>query len=506
MIKPDNKMFKKIIVSLLMLVLVLPFTSCKKWLDLQPQDGLTGAEYWKTKEQVQAAVTGCYASLTGSNTGSRNAAESFFLWGELRADMVTSTLATSAEQIDVINVNILPTNSVASWKGIYETINYCNTVIDFAPGVLTKDATFTQAALDKALAEAKALRALMYFYLVRTFDQVPLKLKATQSDKDIISIAKSSQEVVLTQVLKDLSEAEIFAVTDYGDRASNKGRITKATINAIQADVYLWQEKYTECVAACNKIISTSSFGLVDGTDANTWYRTLYVNGNSNESIFELQFDAQKLNTFYTFFNTVQRKLLANPAVMDQIYTVDFVDPLKFDIRADGAAVRATDQMIWKYIGLTNTTARAQEESYAHWIMYRYADILLMKAEALNQLGNGVEALDIVTFIRARARALIATNTNPSPIDKSAVADFILAERAREFAFEGKRWYDLLRNARRNNYQRLDILLDVVANTVPPNRQQSAIAKFKDKNCHYLPILTYEITTNTALIQNPFYK
>jgi starch-binding outer membrane protein, SusD/RagB family len=130
----------------------------------------------------------------------------------------------------------------------------------------------------------------------------------------------------------------------------------------------------------------------------------------------------------------------------------------------------------------------------------------LMKAEALNQLGNGVEALDIVTFIRARARALIATNTNPSPIDKSAVADFILAERAREFAFEGKRWYDLLRNARRNNYQRLDILLDVVANTVPPNRQQSAIAKFKDKNCHYLPILTYEITTNTALIQNPFYK
>jgi hypothetical protein len=499
-------MFTKTVLKLLMLVMLMPFLSCKKWLDLQPQDGLTGAEYWKTKEQVQAAVTGIYASLTGSATGQRNAAETFFLWGELRADMITSTLGTTTEQIDVMNVNILPANSIASWRGIYETINYCNTVIDLAPGVLANDATFTQAALDKAVAEAKAIRALMYFYLVRTFDEVPLKIKSTSSDKDIVDIPKSPQADVLAQVLKDLSEAETFAVTDYGNRASNKGRITKATINAIQADVYLWMEKYPECVAACNKIINTNSFGLISGTDPNFWYQTLYVNGNSNESIFELQFDEQKLNPFYTVFNTTGRRFLASPIVMDEIYTVDFTDPLKFDIRADGAAVRSTDQLIWKYIGLSNTTTRAQTESYAHWIMYRYADVLLMKAEAQNQLGNGQEALDIVSFIRTRARALIATAANPAANDKVAIADYILKERAREFAFEGKRWYDLLRNARRNNYQRLDILLDMVANTVPPNRQQSAIAKFKDKNCHYLPILTYELTTNKALVQNPFYK
>ena len=499
-------MLKRTMLKLLMVVMLLPFLSCKKWLDLQPQDGLTGAEFWKTKEQVQASVTGIYASLIGSATGSRNNAETFFLWGELRADMVAATLATTNEQIDVINVSILPTNSIASWRGIYETINYCNTVIDFAPGVLTKDATFTQAALDKAIAEAKAIRALMYFYLVRTFDQVPLKLKATSSDKDIVSIPKSPQSEVLAQVLKDLNEAEPFAVVDYGDRASNKGRITKAAINAIQADVYLWLDKYTECVAACNKVINTNSFGLINGIDANIWYQTLYVNGNSNESIFELQFDNQKLNPFYGLFMTTQRRFLANPIVMDKIYTVDFLDPLKFDIRADGAAVRATDQVIWKYIGLSNTAPRAAEESYAHWIMYRYADILLMKAEAQNQLGNGQDALDIINLIRTRARALVATAANPAPGDKVAIAEYVLDERAREFAYEGKRWFDLLRNARRDNYARLDILLDVVATTVPPNRQQSAIAKFRDKNCHYLPILSYELTTNKALVQNPFYK
>jgi len=333
-----------------------------------------------------------------------------------------------------------------------------------------------------------------------------LKIKSTSSDKDIVSLPKSSQDTVLAQVLKDLNEAETYAVTDYGDRASNKGRITKATINAIQADVYLWQEKYAECVAACDKVINTNSFGLINGNDPNTWYQTLYVNGNSNESLFELQFDNQALNTFYGLFNTSQKKFIASPIVMDEIYTVDFTDPLKFDIRADGAAVRSTDQLIWKYMGLTNTTSRAQVESYAHWIMYRYADVLLMKAEAQNQLGNGQEALNIVSQIRNRAHALIATAANPAATDKVAIAEYILKERAREFAFEGKRWYDILRNARRNNYQRLDLLLDMVSGTVPANRQQSAIAKFKDKNCHYLPIYTYELTTNKALVQNPFYK
>ena len=392
---------------------------------------------------------------------------------------------------------------------MYKTINYCNTVIDFAPEVLNTDKTFSQQALNGYVAEAKSIRALMYFYLVRTFGEVPLKLTATSSDEEITPLAKSTKAEILEQIVKDLSEAESNALLTYGSNAADKGRITRYGVNAIQADVYLWMEKYTESVAACNKIIATAAFGLVDGADANTWFRNLYVNGNSNESIFELQFDNQNLNPFYTIFN-VNRKFVASPIVMDEIYTIDLVDPTKADIRGDGAALRSTDQMIWKYAALStnpsNSSLRVQSESFAHWIMYRYADVLLMKAEALNQLGRGAEALDLVTQIRTRARALVATNTNPSPTDKLLVGDFILKERSREFAFEGKRWYDLLRNARRNNYQRLDLLLDVVAGTVPANRQQSAIAKMKDKNCHYLPIFNYELTTNKALVQNPFYK
>jgi hypothetical protein len=501
-------MYKKLSILIAFALIIITGGSCKKWLDLQPHDGLTGARYWQTKEQVSAAVTGVYASLLGSPNGSRSLAELLFLWGELRADMLATTTATIPDEIDVMNVNILPNNNIVNWRSLYQTINYCNTVIDFAPQVLDRDATFSQDALNKSIAEVKTIRALMYFYLVRSFGDVPLKIKATSSDKDVTPIAKTSKDSILTQILKDLSEAEPNSVLTYGDRASDKGRITRYTINAIQADVYLWMEKYDECITACNKIINSNQFGLIDGTSANTWFNTLYVNGNSNESIFEFQFDNQRQNTFYPLLGAANRHLAANPLVLTDLFSVDFVNPLNIDIRGDGASARSTDNMIWKYSGLSNDnrTQRASTQYTAHWFVYRFADVLLMKAEATNQLGNGQEAIDLITRVRNRATALAITNPNPSPTDKDGVADFILAERAREFAFEGKRWYDLLRNARRNNYQRINILLQMVANTVPPDRQQSAIAKFRDHNCHYFPIFFTELQTDPLLVQNPFYN
>ncbi|THU36058.1 RagB/SusD family nutrient uptake outer membrane protein [Niastella caeni] len=497
-------MLKKISIYVFCLFTLLTGVSCNKWLDLQPQDGITNTEFWKSKEQVQAAVTGVYASLLASTSG-RPLTETFFLWGELRADHLSATPNASFDEVDVMNVNILPTNSIANWRNLYQTINYCNSVIAFAPKVLQLDQTFTQDALNRAIAEVKTIRALLYFYLVRSFGEVPLKLSATASDQELEQLPKSSQQEVLNQILTDLSEAETNTVLTYGNTAADKGRITRYTVFALQADVYLWMDRYADCIAACDKVINSGRFGLVDETSASVYYRNLYVNGNSNEGIFEIQFDEQKQNTFYNLF-LGNRRFMSNPLVMEDLYMVDYVNADNKDFRGDGASVRTTDGAIWKYVGWNYTTARGSSESYAHWIVYRFADILLMKAEALNQLDKGEEALALVRIIRNRARALIETEQNPDPSDKRAIADYILEERAREFAYEGKRWYDLLRNAKRNNYERLDILLNLVANTVTPDRQQSAIAKFKDKNSHYFPIYFYELTTDKNLEQNPFYK
>jgi len=499
----------KSIQILSVLLLTLGLGSCKKWLDLKPQDGIVSTAFWTTKEQVKAEVIGCYSSLlapppSGDGNNDRSLTEYLFLWGELRADMVAQGPGMTSDEIDVINVNTLPTNFVTRWSAAYRTINYCNTVIDNAPGVLKKDPTFTTTALNQYLAEVKSLRALMYFYLVRTFGDVPLKLTSTTADADLKQLPKTPQKDILSQIVKDLNESEANALTTYGDKLDDKGRITKYTINAIQADVDLWMDNYQDALTACNKVINSGKFGLLDGK--NNWFVNLFYLGNSNESIFEFQYAAPVNNPFYSLCESPTRRFLANPYVASDVYQFDNVDPLNSDVRGDGAALQYGDGTIWKFVGTNGSTAQLLGSYYTHWFVYRYADILLMKAEAEANLNQGADALNLINIIRNRANALPATAQNPDPSDVNALSDYILAERAREFAFEGKRWFDLLRFAKRNNYARLDILLDLVTRSVSSDRQQSALAKYKDHNSHYLPINATELQNDPNLIQNPFYK
>ena len=503
-------MIKKSKYLALFLFAVILTTSCEKWLDLKPQDGIIKQNFWKTKEDVKAAVIGCYSSLFATTP-------KLFIWGEIRGDMISPTIKTSREQIDIINGNISSSNSITSWREFYKTINYCNTVIDFAPAVLVSDKTFKEADLNSYLAEAYALRGLMYFDLLKAFGEVPLQLKATSSDASLEQLVKSTQQEVWDQIVSDLTFAEQNAVTTYGIRQQDKGRITRYTVNAIQADVYLWMEKYTECIDACNKVIGSGQFGLIAGkvpgdnlTDSvvnSQWFNTVFYLGNSNESIFEYQYDAQILNPFYSMLISSSKQFIGSTIVMDEIYTVDPLDDKNKDIRGDFGSIRASDGAIWKFAGSDNAKdLRTQTSSYAHWFVYRYSDILLMKAEALAWSGGGAEALSLVNVIRYRANALIATAKSPDPNTPIEVSDYIMEERAREFAFEGKRWYDILRNSKRNNYENIQFLLDIVVKTAPSDKQQSILSKYKDVRSHYLPINLYELQTDKNLEQNPFYQ
>jgi starch-binding outer membrane protein, SusD/RagB family len=164
-----KRIFKYCLIAITLTTMV---SSCNKWIELKPQDGIIKEEFWKTKEQVEAAVTGIYSSMMGGTSSSdinveRPLPEYFFLWGEARADMMSPTARASVEEIDLTTMNILPTNRITNWRYVYQTINYCNTVIDLAPGVLANDATFSQQQLDRALSQALAIRSLMYFYLFR---------------------------------------------------------------------------------------------------------------------------------------------------------------------------------------------------------------------------------------------------------------------------------------------------------------------------------------------------
>ncbi|WP_181306057.1 RagB/SusD family nutrient uptake outer membrane protein [Rufibacter sp. XAAS-G3-1] len=496
-------MLKAYVYKVALVLMVLVSSACDSWLDLKPENGIVGKEFWKTKEQVNSAVVGIYASMLDQDF-----AEKIFLWGELRSDMLMANTGIRSNELEVMNGNIVDTNPIADWRPFYRTINQCNTVIELAPGALAEDRTFTQEQLNAYLGEAYAIRALMYFYLARSFGDVPLKLTATISDDQAVALPKSPQAQVLNQVAKDLLQAEEFAVINYGNNAFNRGRITRYSVNAMQADVYLWKEKYDSAIIATDKIINSGQFGLVQGVNNPQWFQQLYAQGNSSEILFSLQFNAQRTNPFFPMFSTVTgRRFVAATRVLEQVFPPDPVDVLNADLRAN-ASVRVTTGEVWKYMGLTEEERRTQDQSYAHWIFYRYADVLLMKAEALvaQNNGRGAEALELIRTVRRRANALPGTdNANIDPNSTNDMINFILDERAREFAFEGKRWYDVLRNARRSGYSRQDLLNQMVLNSAPPDRQQSILNKYKDPNSHYWPIYQYELTTNKSLEQNPFY-
>ncbi len=514
-------MYKRIIYrSVLILTLVLS-CSCNKYLTLYPQDGTTRQEFWQNKEQLQSAVIGIYSSLlagtpatiaSGKPSAAPELVESLFLWGELRADNVAQSVSTGTpvDMYNIMDENILSTNSYVKWSSVYTTINYCNTVLRYGPDVANSDPTLTPANLNAYMAEALAIRALMYFYLVRTFGDVPLKLNPTATDNDLEFLAKSPQADVLKQILSDLTTAEANAKFTYGVTASDKGRVTKYMINALQADIYLWQYDYANCITACDKIIKSNQFGLVSG---NSLFNNVYSNGNSTESIFEFQFDGSTTqnNPFYGLCgNAPNAQLQVQQNVGVTVFPLDPNDSKNVDVRA-AIATNPGISGIWKWIGTPGSSASVSATtSFRHWIVYRYADILLMEAEAYAWTNRGTDALNIVLQIKQRSNNIyvpgVSLDFPNDPTNALSVSNYILDERNREFIYEGKRWFDLVRHARRNYPNNVNILINALVAVLPPAYQQNAIAKLNDPNSFYLPIPNSDILQDPNLKQNPFYK
>lgn len=465
------------------------FTSCTEWLEIIPPEGLVQDEYWKTKEDVQAVLMGAYQAFAKLD-------QDLFLYGEIRADLLKRDANTAANQRNIIDGNLYPDNPLCNWANFYTIINYCNFVIKYAPIVQKTDKTFTEYQMKGYQAEAIFLRSLSYFYLVRIFKEVPLVTEPTESDDVQLFPAKSTEEEVLTRIKEDLKEARLFVTADYGTIQRNKGRATKGSINALLADISLWNFEYEECISYANEVETLGYFLVPPGK----WFEIFYP-GNSLEGIFELQFDSKlgQNNMMYPFTYT-QRNYLASD------YAMEILSPQASSeiIRGNGS-LRESDGKIWKYCGGApdgRTLRPGVEARSANWIVYRFSDVLLMKAEALSQLGNYEEALGIINEIRSRA-LMDPINPSNSP---DAFEDAILLERAREFAFEGKRWFDLLRMGRRNDFARKSKLIEIIINKVPSTQKLVLASKLSNSYGWYFPIYFTELERNVNLVQNPYYE
>ncbi|MFT3752681.1 MAG: RagB/SusD family nutrient uptake outer membrane protein [Paludibacter sp.] len=513
----------KIIISII--VLSLGLGGCTDWLSIRPEGQTVLDDFWKSESQATSVLASCYKGL--SNYGCM---ERMLVWGEVRSDNVVSgmAIASNLDLAKVLSQNISPTNVYADWASFYSVINYCNTFLHYAPGVMNSDQNFTLAKLHALESEALAIRALCYFYLVRAYKDVPLVLEPSINDTQDYAVAKAKEREILDQIISDLLTAKKYARVEYSKGEYNKGRFTLTSINALLADVYLWDGQYANCVDACNSVLADNTLALVAGEDV---ISDVFYKGNSTESIFELQFDKKDIQynyltaNMYGIISSEIAAALSFPKFLTRAgdyspfnYAASAVKESQNDIRETnfyGTTVNGTGYSIYKYAlsqcvlnsDQTVTPVYRSSGSTTNWIVYRKSDVLLMKAEALVQLNNGdnglKEALHMVNTTYSRSNMTSDTLQFSNYSDRGAMEKLVLRERQRELMFEGKRWFDLMRLVRRNNNSS-----SVILSYISPKLSGNVLSKNKLSviDALYMPIPKSELDVNPNLVQNPFYE
>jgi hypothetical protein len=503
--------------------------SCADYLDVRPENQILLEEMWQKESDVEAVLMACYRAMQECDYKDHEKdgfMDRVIVWGELRSDnMLAGTNAKDAEK-KINEVGILPTNDNCAWAPFYKVINYCNTVLKYAPEVVNRDPNFTVSDLKACEAEALAIRALCYFYLVRTFRDVPLVLDATVSDDQPLNIAQAAPDMLLQRITDDLLTAEDGALILFPTTIETKGRMTKDAIRALLADVYLWRQDYGKCVEYCDKLIDATATGngffgagqtlpkyaLLDEEASNE----IFGQGNASESIFELQFTTIKTNqaVIDLYGNTDNMGQLTATTLYAETSTIF---PATDERKAEFMVTEKSgtgEYKIFKYLGLSMRFGTSNLYSYnsttAHWIFYRITDIMLMKAEALVQLNRSEDdlrsALHIVntTYMRANPTLLASDSLAfDSYNTQEAMEKLVLLERQRELMFEGKRWFDLVRLSERK--QSTDDLVSYVLNKYTSNTG-TIRTKLGVMNAIYLPIHANECNINKSLKQNPYYE
>jgi len=464
-------------------------SSCSDYLNLEPQDNLIQQEFWNNKEQVSAAVAGCYASMNQSGFTDR-----VLKWGELRAEMMVSGSGGSE---NIMRNYMVASDGLTNWKTFYATINYCNLVLEFADEAQAQDETFSVEELNTFKAEAITIRSMAYLILVKNFKEVPLVLTATSTNQVDFYPAKSTEQEILTQITSDLEAAVEDLNIGYSvSAAQDKGRMTKGAALAILADAYLWNEQYTECIDTVQSLIDLGRYNLVNGED---WFNNIFFEGNSEEGIFELQFDDISATLRSSF--QVSTLNYVGYQQISELYS-EFPD----DVRGYLATYDIPNRAVFKYAGVDNTGEyRGSDEYYNNFIFYRYADVLLMQAEAYilsTDKKNLGQAYSLIDQVHTRA---VGTPLDVS-LDDASLLNALLLERQKEFAFEGKRWHDLLRFARRNNFENQDLIINLVDFKAGADDYQQILSYYSDSDSYFLPIYQNELDLNDNLEQNPFYE
>ena len=460
----------KNIIKLISLLALLVFAGCAKKLDKEPLALAVDQNFYKTTDDMVQAVNAAYDPLGWESSKGTNIVYFNFFYGDIASDDAIAGGSGAEPRIVPIAeffVNSTNVGLLEVWKKLYIGIYRANLVIEKAP-----DSKATEAIKTRVVAEAKFLRSYYYFNLLRMFGEVPLITKIVAPEE--IERPKSSKAAVYQQIESDLKEAAIVLPLSY---SSEKGRATKGAANGLLARVYLFQAKWQPLKEVTDQIIGSGVYSL----EANYASVHSLTTENGSESLFEIQAtntltatDAIERKNEGTFMNkymgprfqlsaggfgvNVPSDELVNEFKSDSVLWKKMDPRFKATILSEGDSVmtdtgnvaitmknyqggllvKGVKYYCGKYV--VSEIDGDQSNGASNQRIIRYADVLLMAAEAALNLGDEAKAREYVNIVRARVSM---------PLYTSAITiNEIWKERRLELAMEGLRFFDIVRQGR----------------------------------------------------------
>ncbi|MDB5012231.1 MAG: RagB/SusD family protein [Daejeonella sp.] len=523
-------------------ILVFMFSACKK-LDLAPENTFTDLTYWTTDAKAKSVLNTAYSQMFSSD---------YFFYNEAMSDNAYSGRGDQSGSASLAGGSYDPSlgRFKSEWGSRYQGIKTCNIILENIGKVTNIDETLRK----RMIAETRFIRAFQHFQLMTWFGDVPL-LDKDISIEDALKVSRTPREQVLAFVLKELDEAAVDLPVSYP--AEDRGRITNGAAIALKARVLLYEGRWAEVVTACEQLISAKTYSLFPS------YEGLFLPNNeyNSEVILDVQY-VPLLRTWSTYFDLaplsvgarlnamaptqelVNSYLMTNGLTINQsgsgynesdpyknrdprltntvvyhsyqwkkpdgttktIYTKPGtdLDTNKPDEYSPGSSTSPTGYYMRKYYDPTYAAGFA---SGLNLILIRYADVLLMYAEAKNELGKLSQADWDLTIKALRTRAgftdAAALNYNAAWSQEN-LRDIIRNERRVELAMEGLRIFDIRR------WKTAEVVLNGWAHGAkfgPASEDNGYIRanlRTFDKSKHYLwPIPRDERNLNPNLSQNP---
>lgn len=347
------------------------------------------------------------------------------------------------------------------WKAAYKVINRTNTILGRIDGIEINTELANRYKL-----ECKFIRALMYFNLVRVYGDVPLVLKEI-SISESYDILREPKENVYNQIIADLKEAQDLPVS-YS--TAEDGRATQGAAKALLANVYMTLHKYAEAETILAEIINSGRYSLLENTPGSLnidGYKNVFspVNHNSKEGIFEIQFlkggygEGSNYANNFAPENSGTNVVAVGGTGGNNIPEMDIYNAYEEgDLRRDFSMSlgyydnRKNNEWVEsRYVCKFMDVPYQNNDASNNYPVIRYADVILMYAEALNQNGKTAEACKYLNMTRRRGFGYQTTETSPVDLqttDKAQFALMVEQERRVELAFENHRWFDLIRTGR----------------------------------------------------------